>query len=499
MQKHSGTVFFYYLTLSIIILFSFFNHSSLYSPKLNSDDAVVALMIHDFNLPEDLYYWGANRFGSLIPLIGQVFNKVFHLSAVASESVAHYLLLIAGFFCFAGLFQSGFIRLIFSVVWFLPPLRMLDILKLSQGEQYALIGIGAMLITKLYRSPDMTYRLREHLMLIFTALCFIAAAWVSDLAVITIFILILVFAVDFLKTNKAESGTGRFRKPEPYYILGSSLAGALFIYYAKMNAAGQDYYYDFFELQSTRESVNIFLKSLLDVFMFNIREPFTSIYAYGFILLLAVVLLNQKKIELGSQNTRWILVFTLDLVLVLAVILSSKWSYLNGVPRRYFVCSYISLWLIFLFLLDGLRKIKLRKILYPVTLVIALAGGLGTIFNFRYISPKRLTPAIQMAGEFKQLGDIGIIANYWNSYINAAADPEHIRATPHDKDLVRNRRMVDSVLARKDIYLISDMWLDSFPGSINQFGNTLMKAGDPFMLGGCEVCLYKKVDPEQIP
>lgn len=104
-----------------------------------------------------------------------------------------------------------------------------------------------------------------------------------------------------------------------------------------------------------------------------------------------------------------------------------------------------------------------------------------------------------MAGEFKQLGDIGIIANYWNSYINAAADPEHIRATPHDKDLVRNRRMVDSVLARKDIYLISDMWLDSFPGSINQFGNTLMKAGDPFMLGGCEVCLYKKVDPEQIP
>jgi hypothetical protein len=497
MNKKFLTKICFYSVIGIIILFSFFHHSSLYSPFLNSDDAVVILMIHDYS-PLDLYFWEANHFGSLIPLMGQFFYKLFCCSPVASESFAHYLLLIAGFIGFASLFKSKFIQLIFAVVWFLPPLRMIDVLKVSQGEQYALVGIAIFFLNKLYVNPVQRYRLKEHVFLIITTIILIASVWVSDLAMVSVFIIVIIHSILYFKNHKAPVHVPMFLKPEPYYILFGIAAGALFIYFAKRNAISEENFYDFFNLTTTLESLKIFLGTIRDLFLFKIKEPFTSVYAYLLLFALFVVFLKRRNIKLDQNHSKWILIFALDLAFVFIIILTSKWAYLNSVPRRYFVCNYASFWIVFLMTVDSIEELKVQRPINCLIAIIVLLGGLGTIYNFKYISPKHLKPTIKIASEFKSLGKIGIISEYWNSYINSAPDPDNIKATPNDKSLVRKQSYVDSVFSQPHLYVIRDMWMDFFPDTLEQFGYVLLKDGSEFKLADCQVCKYKKIKLHKI-
>jgi len=50
-----------------------------------------------YQLPQDIYCWGQDRGGTLIPLIAQIFIKLFGCSAVTAVSLSNYLLLIAGY------------------------------------------------------------------------------------------------------------------------------------------------------------------------------------------------------------------------------------------------------------------------------------------------------------------------------------------------------------------------------------------------------------------
>jgi hypothetical protein len=124
-----------------------------------------------------------------------------------------------------------------------------------------------------------------------------------------------------------------------------------------------------------------------------------------------------------------------------------------------------------------------------------LIGGLGTIYTLNYISPKRLTPTAQIVGEFKQLGNIGIIGDYWNSYLTSCVSPKTIKATPHEFSYaIRNHALVEEVFKQEKLYLIKDMWFEEFPDTLSQFGRTLVKQGNEFRLGGCGVHQYRVVE-----
>ncbi len=42
------------------------------------------------------------------------------------------------------------------------------------------------------------------------------------------------------------------------------------------------------------------------------------------------------------------------------------------------------------------------------------------------------------------------------------------------------------------VFIIRDMWLDSFPDTIVQFNSTLVKSGDERFLAGSYICEYTK-------
>ncbi len=448
-------------------------------------------MIHDFKISHDLYFWGQDRFGSLIPLIGQFFYKICHLTPVAAESFSHYLLLILGYLGFTTLFRSKYVKIIFVMVWFLPPLRMIDILKVGMGEQYALIGIAAFLINKIYNNSFEKYLLMKYFLLAAVTVIFILAIWVSDLAVITIFLILSIHLIFYFKYNRFSLNK-ILKNSELYYIIVGFALGTAFIIYAKKNAVKVENYYDFFDFKTLAASIRIFAGTIVDLFLFKIKEPFTSIYSYMLAISIIIISLSYRYIKFMENHVKWMLIFSMDLVLVFLIIISSHWAYLNGIPRRYFVCNYVSFWLIFLMTIEDFKKASLKNILLIFLFLTVVTGGLGTIYNFKYISPKKLTPTIKTASEFKRLGRIGIIAEYWNSYLSSAPDPDHIKATPNDISVVRNQSLVDSVFAQPQIYVIKDMWMKSFPDTLEQFGYVLIKNGEEFRLGGSQLCNYRK-------
>ncbi len=137
----------YLLLISIIFLLSFRFFSSMFYPILNSDNAVTILMIYYFKLPQDLYFWDQDRMGSIIPLIGQIPFKLFKFSAVTSEAVTHYSILLLGFLSFSTFLKSDYLKIIFALIWFFPPIRLIDTIQLYSGVEYSLIAISCYLIT----------------------------------------------------------------------------------------------------------------------------------------------------------------------------------------------------------------------------------------------------------------------------------------------------------------------------------------------------------------
>jgi hypothetical protein len=131
-----------------VIILSFRAFALHLTPFLNSDLAVHVLMAYDLNLPEDLYYWGQSRLGSLLPILAHGLLRISSISPIQAVSYVHYLFIVIGFFCFASLFRQNLTKIIFSLVWFLPPAYFTASVEPVQpySLQFSLIGIGSLKI-----------------------------------------------------------------------------------------------------------------------------------------------------------------------------------------------------------------------------------------------------------------------------------------------------------------------------------------------------------------
>lgn len=482
----------YYILIAVIFLLSFRLYSSLYYPILNSDNALSILMLYYFKLPDDLYCWGLNRIGSIIPLIGQIFFKVFNFSAIASEAITRYLILLFGFLAFSSFIKSNFYKIIFALIWFFPPMRLIDITQLYFGIHYSLFAIICYLFVQYKKEHIQQNIFFRHSMLALIVVLLIAVIWVSDMALISVFILLTVEIYFYLKINKINS---MFRKLEFYYALIGFGIGYFFIHYAKNLSSYKQSYIVFSDLDTIGKTLGIFLTSVYDLLAFRANEPFTGVYAYLVIAIFVLVIFLIKKISLNENTRKWVLVFILDAALLFGIIIISNWTFLTGVPRRYFTCTYISLSFAILMLLDNSEiNANYNAIFKSILIITVLIGAIGTLYNLKYIWPKRLNPRVEYSAEFEKLGKVGIIAEYWNSYIISCVNPKQLKVTPHEHSIVWNYKIPDEVFQQKNIYVIKDMWLDSFPDSMTQFGRLLIKDGIEFKIGDCNVCKYKNVN-----
>jgi hypothetical protein len=220
------------------------------------------------------------------------------------------------------------------------------------------------------------------------------------------------------------------------------------------------------------------------------------VYAYLAILfVVAFVGFGVKqRLFVGIHSNKWVMFFLADLAVVFIVFLLSSWVLKNNMGRWYYVATYISVFMAVILVLDNMAKTSTTKFFRWGILLLALVGAISPLHSMKYVYPQTLKPKVDVLGEFKQLGEIGVIAEYWNSYITACPAPDQIIATSNEESGVKSRKMADMVMARENIYVIKDMWMNTFPDTLKQFGHVLLKDGNPFELGGCSVCKYRKAE-----
>jgi hypothetical protein len=483
------------LSVGTIIILSFLLFSSVFYPLFNSDDGVTVLMLHYFKLPRDLYFWNQDRVGSIIPLIGQLFYKGLGLSSLWSESIAHYLILILGYLSLSTLLKSNFSKIVFAVIWFFPIMHFIGLVRYTFGLQYSLVGMAIYLMNK-YPAIKQSQVVQRLSLLIAIFLLFVLSAWVSDGAIVTSFIIIVVTAYFSFKSTKSMRGF-LFRLETVFTVI-SGIMGLLIVYYLKSIARISPFYtYNekvFNSLNEFCKSFAIIKKDIFNVFTFRIIETPESIYAYCVLILFVLMFFFKTRIKSIPVGMRkWLIVFFIDGTVLFILILLSHWALLNGVARRYFTGVYIAYWLAYLIYFDQSKMSNIKEFARIFIVITIIIGSVGTVYSFKYVFPKRLTPKAEIVREFEQLGKIGIISEYWNSYGTSFVNPDLIKATPHDKSNVRNYDLVDSVFNQPKLFVIKDMWMDSFPGSMNQFGHRLIRKGKGFYIGDCWVCEYVEI------
>jgi hypothetical protein len=446
-------------------------------------------MAHYYELPHDFYCWGQDRGGTLIPLLSQIFIKIFHCSALWAVSLSNYVILILGYVCLSSLIKSKYYRIIFAIMWFLPFQRFIDITRFPIGVGYSLLGVFIFLIHKFEHSENIKPYLK-HLLLILMVLTGIVAIWASDLASVSFALLLLILFLFHCIKNK----TFKIDKIVLCYaFIGVVLCG-FFIKFAKSFAVAKtDNYLLVNGISEVKQALFIIKERLKDILIFNSHEIFVTIYIYLVILLIIVlaVMIFKKKLFPSLWLNKWICFFLADFVVIFGVFLSSSWVLVNDMGRWYFVASYISLAMVVLLILDKIELMHKIKWLKHIVLLTVIVGAISSVFSMKYIFPKSLKPKVEVIGEFKQLGEIGVIGNYWHSYIISCVDPELIKATPYD--YIRNYKIMEMTLERENIYVIKNGWMSTFPDTLNVQGHILVKENMPFILGECDVCQYSPV------
>ena len=485
----------YYLCLFAIIVLSYRFLSIRYYPLLNSDDALNVLMAVDYPWPETVYCWAQDRGGTLIPLISHVLIKVFNISPINATSLTGYFLIFIGFFCLARLIKSKFYRIILAVAWFFPFTRFVDLVRYPIALGYSLFALIIYLIDRYERNKDDKFE--KHALPIAIILLSTIAIWVSDLTIVSLVILLSVLLLFFYIKNK----TLRIRRSVFFYAVGGMAFATTMIFIAKSYATYRFPSYailnDWNEIVQTLGIIRDTFRNILTYHNFG-NWPET-LYLYMTIpLFLFVILLLVFKKQFFSKliTNKWMVFFFVDMVVIFCIFIIAHWVFSNYVGSRYFVATYISLTMFVLIVLDNTTAFRMSNIVKTFMLLLVVVGGLTSLFEIK-IKNGNFESKVDRAKEFEQLGTVGIIGNYWNSYVFSCANPTKIVATPNEHEAVRNWDIVYKVFDTENIHLIREQWLDSFPDTITQFGHRLVKAGDEFTIAERHACKYKKIAFEE--
>jgi len=479
----------------LIILLSFFTFSENFYPLLNSDMAVNILMTPAFSLPHDIYFWGQDRSGSLIPLIAHWFYQVTGLQPVLIVSIVHYLVLCAGFWALTRFVKSGFGRMVVALAWFFPPWHFLEFLLILYGIQASCVILA---LNFLDRSFSAKARWKCLAWLSSGCFMFIVSVWVSDMAMISLLALLLMGGLYFYSARKDPLKIISWRglTVPAFTALIWAVTGFFLIHYAKgVSTPVQAYNSGFLASASGIVSnLHIALDSVIGVFLFSPENRIESVYAWGMLItLLFLVISKTRKIKTrpGITSSPWFYFFLFEALLTLMAVVTSGWVAANGAGRRYFTTCFMSAAISLVLWLENLPEGHMRNKFRLAVLFVVIIGSLSGSLRFYY--PEFRPSRIRVISALKYMGNIGIIAEYWNSYMSASPDPMHIKATPHEKDYVRNPALAVEVLTQPKIYLIKDGWLASFPDSIIQFGRTLRKKGHPFHIADAWLNRYEAV------
>jgi hypothetical protein len=528
-----------YGLIGLVFLLSFRSFATHLTPSFNSDNAIHVLMTYDLQLPDDLYYWGQERLGSAIPILGHAFLKTLPLAPVQAAALAHYFFMVVGYVCLATFLTRPLSRLTFALVWFLPTSFALPIVKTAQpyAPQLAFTGIAVVVLDQLLRRQHLREWQRHLLVAIATASLFLGL-WVSELTMAFMIVLValgifLFFRATypaFLKNDYQRINHSLFYVVTITFISG---LGLTFLQYAKRSAAIE--LNDFARVASPEQIAAIVQGMELNYSSFNtlaqmgailvkLAENFWTILTFqagnGFLsihlvlILIAIILtgwqlLKSQRNGNGLRGDRysllWLIVFAVHTALGFLMLVISHQTYDDAtvVGARYFTFIYLTGWLATLMLVEQSPPLRAWKLQY-ILLAAAFFSSL-TLPPYVFAWGKA-TPEVVKWQPVQELGEVGIIGSYQIAYVPCMVDPARLDCVQYDRrgrspcpqsnrqrpiGRVRCPRCLLRVLDADTIYLIRDDWFEAFPEEIQQFNQCLVKDGDAITIGGHRLAPYR--------
>jgi len=466
------------MIIGLIVAISFFNFSESYYPLLNADAGVNILMSASFHLPQDFYYWGQDRGGSLVPMLAHILYSYCGIGLILSVSLVHYLLLFIGYLAMNQMFKNNKTKILLALFWFLPAWHMQFFLVYNfLAIQFCLSVVLVYLFAK---AGPLTYT-----RLSLAGLVLLLATWVSDLAMLS-YLVLLGMLLLYQKQYKQHS-------PQKVLLMLMWVVVVLaLVSWARTFAIEvPEYMHGMLgNAAQVKSNVRIFSKSLEELFRGSSENITESIHLWILVAGLGILFFLNRKLlrtSLAAPNKQWSLFFLLHAVVVLGVLLLSKWLFLNGVGRWYFVAVYFSLLLALLLYLDSYAA-HFKRLSWVLLFTIAISGSFSGLKPLYF--PHHLPARTATLSAFERLGDAGIIGDYWNAYVIGIINPGHLVATPHEQAQLRNVDLPRQVFQKPKLYLVKDMWMAEFPDSLSQFGHKLYKDGKEFNMGDCSVCSY---------
>jgi hypothetical protein len=498
------------VTLTFLLSFRVF--AAHRNARLNSDHAVHILMAYDLKLPDDLYYWGQDRLGSVVPILGHLLLQVMPVRPIEAVAYVQYGLLLLGFLCLSSVFKTHLTRCLFALIWFIPlrPFRALVMIAQPYGPQFAFTGLALVLLNSVLNRPQMK-GFGRHLRISLAVLCLFIALWISDLTLV----LLLILSVMTLKQVDRQVKGGlslsirdRLRNwftPDVINILSTSLVGFIFLFVAKQSASGQSGYGTFSSPAQILEVISRLTVSAFQTLTFQVSSFFLSIHALLLIGLLGYAVYLSRKRIFSNGESRWLPLFFWNTALCLSLLPLLYWVYRNNVNLRYFVVVYVSAWMTVLLFAEQLTGTHARRLM-ALLLLMAVCSTLSQPHHIFALNPRN--PTAQRVQRVENLAPAGFIGEYWSSYILCTTDPANLKCTPYDQqgqtpcptDLpqelvrtssVRCRRCVPQVLESENLYLVKNRWLDTFPDEIEQFGRCLVRTGDEGRLARYTIAPYQ--------
>lgn len=478
-----------YLTvITIIITLSFWCNSAVFLRFMDSDQAVHILMTQNFTFQNDLYYWGQNRLGSIIPLIANLFLKT-GMTSIWAVSISQYLLLIITFYFISTLFKSKILKLSFAFLFFMPFGPFGTILTI--GHPYIgnlfFISFPTYIVNRFINNEDFLLKKNNYLYIVFASFLTILSIWASEMSITFCFSIFLMVAYYFYPKIKLKTINNRDVNQIIAAIIGT-IPGILLIIFAKIYSSN-NFNISLVSIKNFFIIISTIVENIWIYLSFKNENGFLiSLGTWLFILLgCYIIYLNEIIKILFSKNTL-IKFILLNFVFSLSICCFSEWVFVNSIAVRYF--SIVYFWGIILILINFQNFPKLKNILLP--LLIFIISVLPFLINFSDI--KNQSSQYQRLSEFKKLGKASILGSYWDAYLIGVSNTNDLLVTPFENETVRNYHQIKELFSNKNIYIVKNQNdTSNFQNTIDQFGYKLQKTGQVFDIAGYKISKYRNL------
>ena len=415
------------------------------NPAFNSDSgmALVAITEH-IPLAENIFQWGSARNGSALSVLGWVFCRLFGGLHLPDFLTITNVLMFVCASCVCVRFSLGRFRnrapllLPIGLCLVVPNFNALPstatfsftVSDIAHRPEAVPLLVGTCCLLLLLSKPAYRTRSWRIGLIALASVLGIAAAWVTDLALVAMLLFVATAGIRSLVLKRPLAWEG-------IMVWGSAVAALSFFRSISVSAGEVHQLYHFVDRQSFAQMIGTALLHLASVLTWT---TWTVIIVIGLACGAAFVHCCYRRPEELREVLPWqVVALYLAGLAVVTAPLASDWLYKNEIHMRYFspgalllclAAAQGAVWLVQLLIGSGQRLAALvttALVLLPFAL--GIKDNISIRQELRAAGPNAPSRA---GGVLLASGARAIVGSFWETYCYVVAHPGFLKATPVD-------------------------------------------------------------------